>query len=155
VAKGSGLAGEWKGGDAVIPPARVLARVLTACAVSVGLVFMHGLGAAIGTGCAGGTPAEATSVRLHAMVGGHDTAMAEATMYVPGDALANAARAGHSSVCDSTPPRGRLSGQLARVAIELVGPGSLGRPAPGVQRAGGAMPRAGPALLVSLGVSRT
>ena len=52
-------------------PAWVLARVLTACVVLVGLAFMHSLGAVVGTGCPGGTPSTATSA-AHAMGGGHN-----------------------------------------------------------------------------------
>jgi hypothetical protein len=139
----------------VIPAARVAARVLTACTVLVGLVFMHGVGAASGTGCPGGIPSMASSA-VPAMGGGHDAAMADVITTVPGTVIRTSAPiSGHSSVCDSTPPRGDLTGRLAHAATGLAQPGALGKTLPAVERSGGARPRAGPALLISLGVSRT
>jgi hypothetical protein len=132
------------------------ARVLTACAVLVGLVSMHGPGAAMGAGCPGGTSSTATSVAPPAMHGGHEVVLADTATTMPGAGLrASAPRsAGHVSVCDSTPPRGDLTKRLARAGTEGVEPVVPGRPVPGSRGAGGAVPRAGPDL-ISLGVSRT
>lgn len=143
--------------DGVIPAARVMARLLTACAVLVGLMFMHSLGAAIGTVCPGGTSSMTTSVALPAAAGGHDAPMAEAITTMPGTALLATAPhpAGHGTVCVSTPPRGELTGPVTLAATGLAQPAALGQPSPGIARVGGAVPRAGPALLISLCVSRT
>lgn len=134
------------------PVLRVIVRVVTACAVLVGLASMHGVGPATGTGCAGGTPSMVTSTMLSAVDGGHDAVVGA----IPGSApLAGMPRDGHGSVCDSTPPRGKATERPAQAASELVGPNLLGHDSPSVRRLGAAIPRAGPALLVSLGVSRT
>jgi hypothetical protein len=130
----------------------MMVRALTACAVLVGLVSMHGLDPVIGTGCPGGTSSTVTSAALPTTGGGHHAATARVTTAVP---VASTPFSGHSSVCDSMPPRGDLTGRLAQAATDLVEPGAPGQPALGIQRAGVAVPRAGPALLISLGVSRT
>lgn len=135
----------WSGFErrnAVNPAARVTARVLTACAVLVGLAFMHGLGAAIGTGCPGG----------------HDAATVEATTTAMPDLALLATpphSAGHGTACVTTPPRGEPTGPVALAGKGLGEPAVLEQPSLGIPRVGGAVPRAGPALLISLCVSRT
>lgn len=146
------------GRNAVNPAARVMARVLTACAVLVGLAFMHSLGAAIGTGCAGGTSSMATSVALPAATGGHAAVTAEGATTAMSDPVLLAAPphpAGHGTVCVSTPPRGDAAGSAALAATGLTEPAALEQPSLGILREGGAVPRAGPVLLISLCVSRT
>lgn len=143
--------------DGVIPAARVIARLLTACTVLVGLLLMHGVGVAAGAGCPGGSPAVTTSMTAPAIAGAHDAAMTEPATSTPGSALlATSPHAGgHGTLCVSTPPRGELAGPLALPAAGLAIPAVFRRLTPGEVRASGALPRAGPALLVSLGVSRT
>jgi hypothetical protein len=48
--------------DEVMLAARVIARLLIACTALVGLLLMHGIGMAAGTGCPPGAPAKATSM---------------------------------------------------------------------------------------------
>jgi hypothetical protein len=135
-----------------VPP---MARLLTVGAVLVGLAFMHGVGTAAGTGCPGGTSATATGMPP-AMAGGHEAGHAEAAPVTPFPALvASAPRSAHSSVCDSTPPRGNVTGRAAQAVVELVQPCALGHVVPGAPRGSDAVPRAGPALLTGLCVSRT
>jgi len=143
--------------DRVLPAVRVIARLLTACTVLVGLLLMHGVGVATGAGCPGGTPAMTTSSTAPTVASAHDTAMAEAVTSTPDSALLAASphAGGHGTLCVSTPPRSDLAGPLALPAAGLATPATLGHPTPGELRAGCAMPRAGPALLVSLCVSRT
>lgn len=116
------------------------ARVLIACAVLLGLVFMHSL-----------------SAPVPAIAQGHDAMMADTGTTMPrSELLASALHSmGHSSVCESTPPRGHLTARLAQAATGPVEPALSGQPTPAIRWAGGAVPRAGPALLVGLCVSRT
>ncbi|WP_026423570.1 hypothetical protein [Actinokineospora inagensis] len=134
--------------------ARVTARALTACAVLLGLVFMHSLGPAMGTGCSGGT---APMNPAAAPAAGHQALMAETTSTAPGPALLATTPhlGGHGAVCVSTPPRGELAAPAAPSATALTEPIVLGQSNLGMPRVGGAVPRAGPALLISLCVSRT
>ncbi|SEP53325.1 DUF6153 family protein [Amycolatopsis saalfeldensis] len=137
--------------------ARVTARSLAACAVLLGLLFMHGIGTAAETGCAGGTPATTTSMAPPTVTAGHDTAPAEATSSMP-DPRSQATSphaGGHGTVCVSTPPRGEVTGPLTLPVAGLAVPATPADPRPGAVWASSAMPRAGPALLVSLCVSRT
>lgn len=133
-------------------PARTLARLLTVGAVLAGLVFMHGVGAAAGTGCPGGSPSAATGSMPPATAGGH----AEADMVTPAPALvASAPHSGHGSVCDSTPPRGNLTGRAAPAVVELGQPDAPGHVVVGARQGSAAVARAGPTLLTGLCVSRT
>jgi hypothetical protein len=143
--------------DGVMPAVRVIARLLTACAVLVGLLLMHGVGVAAGAGCPGGSLAMTTSMAAPAVAGAHDTAMTEAAASTSGSALlATSPHAGgHGTLCVSTAPRGELAGPLALPAAGLAMPAVLRQLTPGGVRASGALPRAGPALLASLCVSRT
>lgn len=135
---------------------RPKARLLTVGAVLVGLVFMHGVGAAAGTGCPGGAPSMATGSVQPAMAGGHEPVHAEAASVTPTPALvASEPHLGHSSVCDSTPPRGNVTGRAAQAVVELMEPSALGHVVPGARRGSDVVARAGPALLTSLCVSRT
>jgi hypothetical protein len=140
-----------------MPAARVIARLLTACTVLAGLLLMHGAGVAAGAGCSGGAPAMTTSMTAQAVAGAHDTAMPGPATSMPGSALLATSpdAGGHGTLCVSTPPRGELAGPLALPVAGLAIPAVLRHLTPGEVRASGAMPRAGPALLVSLCGSRT
>jgi hypothetical protein len=97
-----------------------------------------------------------TSVVPPAMALGHEPVPVEAAMSTPGPAVAaTVPGSGHGSVCDSVPPRGNLAGRAAQTAVELVEPNAFGVMVPGVQWTSGVAPRAGPAVLTRLCVSRT
>lgn len=139
--------------DGVTPSVRVAARVLTAGALLAGLFLMHGLAVGEVTGCSGGTRAMATSVMPPA------PAPADAVAHADGAPVATVPHtAGHGEVCVSTPARLRLAGLLALASIAVVVLTSPAWPGLGEVRrrcAGRGTPRAGPALLVKLCVSRT
>jgi len=141
------------GVEGVTPSVRVAARVLTAGALLAGLFLMHGLVSGEVTGCSGGIRAMATSVMAPA------SAMTDAVAHADGTPVASVPRTGgHGEVCVSTPARLGLVGLLALASIGLAVLISAAWPRVGEVRrecAGRGPPRAGPALLVKLCVSRT
>lgn len=143
--------------EAVSTASRLLARALTACAVLIGLAFMHTLGGSIGTGCAGDSSAMSGAVAPPPVTSGHHKEMAHtvATTVASSAGVAGVPGDGHGSVCVATPPRGKVSGPSPPATTGLAEPAVLEQPSPVITRLTGAAPRAGPALLISLGVSRT
>jgi hypothetical protein len=141
----------------VDPAARTVVRALTTCAVLLGLAFMHSLGLAIGNGCHGGTSSATPSSALHAAAGGHNAAMVEVTAsaYSPEFLATMPSGAGHGTLCVSTPPPDDVTVPSAPTATAAAAPAALGQPSPRLPRVAGVDSRAGPALLISLCVSRT
>ncbi|MGH3773896.1 MAG: hypothetical protein ACRDRW_21315 [Pseudonocardiaceae bacterium] len=135
------------------PSVRVAVRVLTAGALLTGLFLMHGLIAGGVTGCSGGMRAMATSVISPA------PAMADAVAHADGAPVTTVPHTGrHGEMCVSTPARFGLAGLLALASITLAVLTSLGWLRLGEVRRDcvrRGTPRAGPALLVTLCVSRT
>jgi hypothetical protein len=136
----------------VILVARSLGRLWTVGAVLVGLLLMHGVGAAAATGCAGGVTA-AASVASPGMAAGHDTTMVAVPSNTPTLAVLGMSPhpGGHGAMCVSTPPRTEL-GLVSPATLAATPPAA---PVPGVGQVRGSMPRAGPELLISLCISRT
>ena len=130
------------------------ARVLTACALLVGLALMHSLGEAVGAGCAGGSTA-ITQVAAPAVSDAHDAAMTGATAAGVTMPMPTPHAAGHGTMCVSMPPPGAPNVSTPSEATGPTQPAGLEQPRRAVLRPGGALPRAGPALLISLCVSRT
>lgn len=137
--------------------ARVIARLLTVCAVLIGLLLMHGLPA---QACADGTGGMAATAMTGMPASGHSDGTILAAGSVHGKMVGSPAAAGeHGTVCVFTPaPRGidALLALLLAAIVALVSsprwPNLGGSHSPISHRA---PPPTGADLLTALCVSRT